>query len=74
MGLDSAGHVESLGMKVSVTVPPWVRLAGTGKHKFQPRPSKHSTKPTCWVKAQTFPSSQKLRDMRAAQQVCLQSS
>ena len=51
-------HGECLGIKVSVAVSPWVRLALTKKQKFQPRPDEHSTlvaQSTHWIKGDTFP-------------------
>lgn len=36
-------HRDYLGLKVSVTVSPRVRLALTKKRKFQPRTDEHST-------------------------------
>lgn len=67
-GQDGSGHGRILGMGVSVTAPPRVSLAGMRKHKFQPRHGQHSPKATCWTKGDTFPSSQKLGDTKAAHQ------
>lgn len=63
MGLGSAGT------EVSVTAPPWVRLAGNTNSSLD---MTNTTKPTCWIKGETSPAAQKLQDTKAAPQICLE--